>query len=430
MNAHNAFLYEVGRPAPPRARGPLSGVRFGAKDNLAVEAMPMTCASRHLARYVPPYTATVVERLLDAGAVLVGKTNLDEFACGSSGETSAFGPTLNPRDSTRVPGGSSSGAAAAIAEGSCEVSIGSDTGGSVRCPAAFCGVVGFKPTYGRVSRYGLADMAMGLEGPAPLARDVRLCALALDAMTGADDRDVATRGARPTRAGEAVDRASPDGLRVGVPRQFFEGVEPGTAAAVRAALGRLQDAGARVEEVDIPSVALALPAYYVLCYAEFSSAMQKFDGFLYGEPGEGRAPATATAAARGAFGREVKRRILLGTLVTQAENAGRWYAGARAVRARLAREMESALAGRDVLIGPTMPFPAFRLGERVTDPLAMYAADVLTVVANLARVPAGSVPAREASGGLPVGVQIVGRAGEDEEVLAAMRAVESAEASA
>ncbi|MHB8584326.1 MAG: amidase family protein [Thermoplasmatota archaeon] len=435
-NGYNEFLHVATESRPdspmqtPSADSVLFGVPFSVKDNLAVAGMPMTCGSRHLEAYHPPYTATVVVRMRRAGAHVIGKTNMDEFGCGSSGETSAFGATRNPADVARVPGGSSSGAAASVAGGAAWVALGSDTGGSIRCPASFCGVVGFKPSYGRVSRYGLADMAMSLESPAPIAADVALCAATLDVISGEDPHDMATIGARPTAAADAVRRVQSGGdraaLRVGVVRSFWEGVEPATRKAVEDAVGRLADAGAKVTEVEIPSVSLALPAYYSLCYAEFSSAMQRYDGFLYGHGGSGGNAAAAAARSRAVFGREVKRRILLGTLVTGAAEAPRWYASARRIRQRLAQEVALALEGRDVLVGPTMPFRAFRLGERLADPLAMYAADILTVVANLARVPAGSVPAK-GQGSLPIGIQVIGRDGEDEKVLAAMAEVEMCE---
>lgn len=420
----NAFLHvdpEGARRRAASARGPLAGLVASVKDNLALAGMPMTCGSRHLARYVAPYTATAVERLVGAGAVVLGKTNMDEFAAGSSGENSAFGPTLNPADPERVTGGSSSGAAASVASGVCDVALGSDTGGSVRCPASFCGIAAMKPSYGLVSRYGLADLAMSLEGPAPLARDVATLGMALDAVAGADPHDAATSPQRSAGAfTEAASRPS-EGLVVGVPREYFEGVAPDVAAPVRDALGRL---GARLVEVSLPSIRHALAAYYVTNYAEFASAMQRLDGIRYGEPGplEG-AYNDSAAASRATFGPEVKRRILLGTFVTSREERGRWYDAAVRARAEVARDFARAFAQCDVLMGPTMPTRAFRLGERVADPAAMYAADVLTVPANLAGVPAGSVPLRV--DGLPVGLQVVGPQGADATVLSAMALVEA-----
>lgn len=405
------------------ATAPLRGVVLSVKDNLALAGAPMTCGSRHLERYVAPYTATAVARLQAAGAVVIGKTNMDEFAAGSSGENSAFGATRNPRDPQRVPGGSSSGAGASVAARVSDLALGSDTGGSVRCPAAFCGVAAFKPSRGVVSRHGLADLAMSLESPAPLAEDVDGLAYAMDALAGADPRDVTTRDAPATHAA-ALAGAHPEGLRIGVPREFFDGVADDVARPARDALARLSQKGARIVEVSLPSVRHALSAYYVLNYAEFASAMARLDGFRYGAPGPLDATASeAQAAARSLFGAEVKRRILFGTFVTSRERRGEWYDAAVRARAEVRRDFDRALSACDVMMGPTMPMRAFRLGERIADPLAMYAADVLTVSANLAHTPAGSVPLPV--DGLPVGLQVIGRAGDDARVLQAMRCVEA-----
>jgi aspartyl-tRNA(Asn)/glutamyl-tRNA(Gln) amidotransferase subunit A len=418
-----AFLHvdaDGARERARRAEGPLAGMVASIKDNLAWAGHPMTCGSRHLERYHAPYTATVVERLEAAGAVVLGKTNMDEFAAGSSGENSAFGATLNPRDVARVPGGSSSGAGASVASGVAELAIASDTGGSARCPAAFCGVAALKPSQGLVSRHGMADLAMSLESPAPMARDVAGVEALLRAIAGPDPRDSTTG---PARAPPDAPAPSPNELTIGVPREFFEGVESDVEAPVRETLRRLEHRGAQLLPASIPSVKHALAAYYVTCYAEFASAMARLDGFRYGTPGAGRTVPEAQAAARASFGPEVKRRILLGTFVTSREERGAWYDAAVKARAQVAREFQRALEGCDVLMGPTMPMRAFRLGERASDPRAMYAADVLTVSANLARVPAGSVPLRVE--GLPVGMQVVGRHGDDARVLAAMKAVDS-----
>ncbi|HWH07697.1 MAG TPA: amidase family protein, partial [Candidatus Thermoplasmatota archaeon] len=331
-----------------------------------------------------------------------------------------FGPTLNPRDLGRVPGGSSSGAGASVAAGVCDVALGSDTGGSVRCPGSFCGVAAFKPSYGLVPRHGLADLAMSLEGPAPLARDVATLGLAMDALAGADPRDPVTQGARGGGFAEAA-RSPPDRLVVGVPIEWREGVAEDVARPVEAALARL---GAEVVDVSLPSLRHALAAYYVTNYAEFASAMQRLDGVRYGEPGPEEASyEEAAAAARASFGPEVKRRILLGTFATSREERGRWHDAAVRARAEVARDLERAFARCDVLMGPTMPVRAWRLGERLADPRAMYAADALTVPANLAGVPAGTVPLRV--DGLPVGLQVVGPQGGDRRVLSAMALVEA-----
>lgn len=424
----NAFLHVDAEGARERARrvdpdAPLAGLVASVKDNLAWRGRPMTCGSKHLARYVAPYSATVVERLERAGAVVLGKTNLDEFGAGSSGENSAFGATRNPRDATRVPGGSSSGAGASVAAGVADVALGSDTGGSIRCPASFCGAAALKPTHGVLSRFGLADLAMSLEGPAPMARDVATLARVLDALVGADPHD-ATSHAVAGGFAAGLARASPE-LRLGVPRAFFDGLAPDVEKPVRDALRRLEAKGATLVDVELPSVKHALAAYYVLNYAELASSMMRFAGLRFGEPGpETRAFAASAAASRASFGPEVKRRILLGTFATSRDERAAWYDAARKARAVLAREVDAALASVDVLVGPTMPTRAFRLGERVEDPRAMYAADVLTVVANLADAPAGSVPLRVE--GLPVGFQVMGRRGDDAGVLRVMRAVEEA----
>lgn len=393
-----AFLHVDADGARERARrvdpdAPLAGLVASVKDNLAWAGHPMTCGSRHLERYVAPYTADVVARLEAAGAVVLGKTNMDEFAAGSSGENSAFGPTLNPRDITRVPGGSSSGAGASLAGGVVDVALASDTGGSARAPGAFCGVAAFKPSYGALSRHGLADLAMSLETPAPMARDVPTLLRLHRALTGV-----------------AHVEATPDALRIGVPREMFEGVAEDVERPVRDALRRLERKGARLVDVSIPSLRHALAAYYVTNYAEFASAMARYDGTRYG--------------AERAFGPEVERRILLGTFVTSREGRGAWYDAAVKARAQVAREFSAALAACDVFMAPTMPMRAFPLGERAQDPRSMYAADVLTVSANLADVPAGSVPLRVE--GLPVGLQVLGRRGDDARVLGAMQAVDAA----
>lgn len=422
---HHAFLHLDHAGAAARAasvQGPWAGKTLSVKDNIAVRGLPLTCGSQVLKDHVATYTATVVERLEAKGLTVLGKTNLDEFGCGSSGERSAFGPTLNPRDPARVPGGSSSGAAASVAAGLADFALGSDTGGSVRCPASFCGVTGFKPSYGLVSRHGLVDMAMGLEGPAPLARDTRGCALLLDAIAGPDPRDPVTLGAPPRPASYAfeLEKLQARGLRVGAPRQFLQGLAPEVERAVRGALARFEAEGARVQEVDLPELALGLPAYYLIVYSEFASAMQKFDGYRYGaRAAEDRALAATTAANRAGLGDEVKRRILLGTHVTMKEVRGKWYTAALRARDAVGRGFARAFREHDLLLGPTMPFPAFKLGERVADPLAMYAADVLTVSANLAGVPAGSVPIP--GPGLPIGLQVLGPRGEDLRVLQGMR---------
>ncbi|MCA1813453.1 MAG: aspartyl/glutamyl-tRNA amidotransferase subunit A [Halobacteriales archaeon] len=424
QDPHHAFLHVNERAAEEagRAQGMWLGKTLSVKDNLAVQGLPLTCASKALEGHVAAYTATVVERCAARGLVVVGKTNMDEFGCGSSGERSAFGATRNPRDPSRVPGGSSSGAGASIAAGLADFALGSDTGGSVRCPASFCGVTALKPSHGLVSRWGLVDMAMSLEGPAPLARDTRGCALLLDAIAGPDARDpVSLQGPAIPPDGYARNLEGLDakGLRVGVPEEFLQGCSADVERAVRAAIERFGAAGARVAELAMPELRLALPSYYLVCYAEFASAMQRYDGFRYGPRVEAGSLEQATTADRGFFGPEVKRRILLGTHITMKEVRGKWYTAALRAREQLGEAYARAFAEHDVLLGPTMPVQAFPLGERIADPLAMYAADVLTVGASLAGLPAGSVPIK--GPGLPIGLQVQGPRGEDLRVLRAMR---------
>ncbi len=401
---------------------PLYGCTVSVKDNLAVQGLPLTCASRALEGYVAPRTATAVERLEAAGAVVVGKGNLDEFGCGSSGENSAHGPTGNPAAPDRVPGGSSSGAGATLAAEQVDLALGTDTGGSTRCPAAFCGVTALKPSYGRVSRAGLVDLAMSLEGPAPMTRrgDVEGLARALSAMEGPDPRDPVTLPGEPLD--DPMDRwgtTDPDDLTLGLVPEMVEAAEDPVAEAVRDAAGALEDAGATLVEAPVEGLDLALPAYYVLMTGEFASAMQRFDGLRYGVRGTGEDATSTVTDARARLGPEVKRRILLGTFGTTREHRSEWMDTAHAARRQVAGSFRRALQDVDALLAPTMPTPAFPRGERVEDPLAMYAADLLTVGANLASVPAGSVPI--AGSDPPVGLQVLGSPGEDATVLEVMR---------
>lgn len=404
---------------------PLAGLAVSVKDNIAVRGLRMTCASRMLESYVAPYDATVTERLRAAGAVILGKANMDEFACGSSGESSAFGPTLNPRDSGRVPGGSSSGSAASVAGGLADLSVGTDTGGSVRCPAAFCGAVGIKPTYGLVSRYGMADMAMSLEGPGVIAPDVYGAALLLSTLAGPDPRDRATVEGGGDLAASATGEA--EGLRVGLVSEFVDGVEPPVERAVSEAALRLERAGAELVEVSLPSVRVAVPVYYVVMFSEFTSAMARYDGFRYGFRGGADLDGLVASVSRTrteALGREVKRRILLGTYVTMQEHRDRWYARALGARESLRREFLDRLGSADVLLGAAMPTLPWRLGELADDPVAMYLMDIMTVSANLAGVCAGVVPVGEHEG-LPLAVQLHAAPLGEAALVRAMSAVEA-----
>ncbi len=391
-----------------RPAGPLAGVPVAVKDNLCTLDHPTTCASRLLEGFRAPYEATVIRRLRDAGGVVVGKTNLDEFAMGSSTEHSAFGPTFNPHDRQRVPGGSSGGSAAAVAAGLVPVALGSDTGGSVRQPAAFCGVVGLKPSYGRVSRYGLVAFASSLDQVGTFGRDVSDAALLLQVISGADPLD-STSADRPVPDLVAAAQRDLDGLVVGVPREYFPPeLDPGIRARCDAAMAAMQAAGAVLREVSLPHTRFALASYYVIATAEASSNLARYDGVRYGVRAPD-APSTLDVlqATRSAFGREVQRRIMLGTYVLSAGYYDRYYARAQVVRRRIAEDLARLFGeGVDVLFTPTTPTPAFRLGERTGDPVQMYLADVFTATANLAMVPAASVPIGEVEG-LPVGGQLL-----------------------
>ncbi len=438
----HAFLHVDQEGALARAReldrkraageepGPLFGVPLALKANLCLAGQPVSCGSRILEGWRAPYTGTAVERLLDAGAVVVGLTNMDEFAMGSSTENSAYGPTQNPWDVTRTPGGSSGGSAAAVAAGLVPLALGSDTGGSVRQPAALCGVSGFKPTYGRVSRYGLVAFGSSLDQISPLARSVRDLELVSAVISGADACDATCAEEPPLARSPAL----PDltRLRVGVaPELFPDALEDSSRQCAEAALEFFREAGAEIREVSLPYVPHALPTYYVVATAEASSNLARFDGVRYGArtAGDGSLAGMISATREAGFGEEVKRRILLGTFVLSAGYAEEWYGRALRARRRLAREFEQAFEEVDVLVGPTTPGPAFRLGERTADPLAMYAADLLTVPANLAGLPAASVPCGFVSENgvrLPVGLQIMGAPMQDELVLGVARAYQEA----
>ena len=386
--------------------GPLAGVPIALKDNICTRGVPTTAGSRILEGWIPPYDATVARALRAAGAVVVGKTNLDEFAMGSSTENSAFGPTRNPWELDRVPGGSSGGSAAAVAAGFATLALGSDTGGSIRQPAALCGVVGVKPTYGLVSRYGLIAFASSLDQIGPLATTVADAATLLEVIAVHDPSDSTSLDVPPIRWSTGLEKGV-EGLRVGVIADFLADAAPACQGAVRRAAEALSGAGAKVEEVAVPSLMLGLPAYYLIAPAEASSNLARYDGVRYGLRVEAHDAAEMNSRTRAAgFGAEVKRRIMLGTYVLSAGYYDAYYAQAQRVRTLVARGFAEAYEGFDVLLGPTTPSVAFPIGEKANDPIAMYLSDLFTIPSNLAGHPAVSVPFA-LDDGLPIGVQVL-----------------------
>lgn len=414
--------------------GPLAGVPVALKDNLCTRGIPTTCSSRILEGWRPPYDATVVERLRSAGAIIIGKTNLDEFAMGSSTENSAFGVTRNPRDVARVPGGSSGGSAAAVAAGLAPLALGSDTGGSIRQPAALCGVVGMKPTYGAVSRYGLVAFASSLDQIGPLASNVSDAALLFDVIRGHDPRD-STSIAGPIEPVTATLGQGVSGVRVGIVEELTdaEGIADDVRSAVERAGAALAAAGADVDRVSVPSTTYGLSAYYIIAPAEASSNLARYDGVRYGLRVDGDDVATMNANTRDAgFGAEVKRRIMLGTYALSAGYYDAYYGQAQRVRTLIIRDFASAYERFDVLLSPTAPTVAFEIGAKVSDPLAMYMSDVCTIPSNLAGHPAMSVPfgtarAAESPGSeLPVGVQLLAPSLRESLMFRVARVVEAA----
>jgi aspartyl-tRNA(Asn)/glutamyl-tRNA(Gln) amidotransferase subunit A len=389
--------------------GALAGVPLGVKDVIVTEELRTTCGSRALEKYVPPYDATAVYRLEAEGAILIGKLNCDEFAMGSSNENSAFGPVRNPRALDRVPGGSSGGSAAAVAQGTAVVTLGSDTGGSIRQPASFCGVVGVTPTYGRVSRYGLVAFASSLDHVGPFARNVKDASIVLRAMAGRDEMD-STSSYAPVDDYEAAMEIPVQGLKIGLPREYFEGLGAETGDVIQAAVKHLQSLGCTVQEISLPNTKYALSCYYIIATAEASSNLARYDGVRYSTRTESSTLAEMYRDSRGdSFGSEVKRRIMLGTYVLSAGYYDAYYKKAQQVRTLIARDFSRAFEQVDAIVAPVSPFPAFKIGEKVEDPLAMYLSDVYTLTGDLAGVPCMSVPCGQSPEGLPIGLQIFTR---------------------
>jgi len=394
--------------------GPLAGKTVAVKDNISTAGVQTTAGSAMLEGYVPPYDATVVERLKAAGATIPGKTNMDEFGMGTTTETSAYGPVENPVAEGHVPGGSSGGSAAVVASGDADYALGSDTGGSIRCPAAFCGVVGIKPTYGLVSRYGLIAYANSLEQIGPIAPTVEDAAELLEVLAGPDERDGTTRDAREHGTDyEFADAADGDveGLSIGVPTELLDGADEAVVETFWDAIDDLEAQGASYHEVALPSVEHAVEAYYVIAMSEASSNLARFDGVRYGQSGgEGNWNDSFAQSREDGFGEEVKRRVLLGTYALSAGYHDKYYKKAQDARAWVKQDFDDALSEADVLASPTMPVPPMKRGESLDDPLTMYLADANTTPVNLANLPALSVPAGETDDGLPVGLQLVGPA--------------------
>jgi aspartyl-tRNA(Asn)/glutamyl-tRNA(Gln) amidotransferase subunit A len=411
-----------------RKTQPLTAMPIAVKDNICTEGVKTTCGSRMLENFVPPYDATVVSRLRSQGYALIGKTNMDEFAMGSSTENSAFGPTRNPWNLACIPGGSSGGSAAAVAADLCAAALGSDTGGSIRQPAACCGVVGLKPTYGRVSRYGLVAFASSLDQIGPITKDVRDAAVLLKIIAGHDPLD-STSADVPVPDYMKALKENMRGMKVGVPKEFFtEGMDPEVEQAVRAAVGQMQALKAEVREISLPMTEYAIAVYYLIATAEASSNLARYDGVRYGYRAakeKGLLEMYLKTRQEG-FGPEVKRRIMLGTYALSAGYYDAYYGKAQSVRTLIKRDFDEAFKEVDVIVTPTMPTPAFKLGEKIQDPLQMYLSDIFTISVNLAGVPAIVVPCGMSGAKLPIGLQIIGRPFEEDKILRAAYAYEQA----
>jgi aspartyl-tRNA(Asn)/glutamyl-tRNA(Gln) amidotransferase subunit A len=389
--------------------GPLAGIPLAIKDVIVTKGVTTTCGSKLLEHYIPPYDATAVARIEAAGGVILGKTNCDEFAMGSSTENSAYGAVRNPVALDRVPGGSSGGSAAVVAQGTAVASLGSDTGGSIRQPASFCGVVGVTPTYGRVSRYGLVAFASSLDHIGPIARTVRDAALLLQTIAGRDECD-ATSASAPVPDYVAQLDGKVRGLKIGLPREYFENLAGETGSLIASAIERLKQLGCEFRDISLPSTKYAIAAYYIIATAEASSNLARYDGVRYTTRAQGGTLSDMYRATRGeGFGAECKRRIMLGTYVLSHGYYDAYYLKAQKVRALIARDFERAFEEVDAIVAPVSPFPAFKLGEKTDDPMEMYLSDIYTVTGDLAGIPCLSVPCGSTAEGLPVGMQILTR---------------------
>jgi aspartyl-tRNA(Asn)/glutamyl-tRNA(Gln) amidotransferase subunit A len=418
---HIDDLVSKGAPLPP-----LAGVPLGIKDVMVTKGVRTTAGSKILENFIPPYDCTAVAKLEAAGAIVLGKLNCDEFAMGSSNENSAYGPVRNPRDKSRVPGGSSGGSAATVAAGMAVATLGSDTGGSIRQPASFCGVVGLMPTYGRVSRYGLIAFASSLDHIGPLTKTVKDAAILLGVIAGHDPMD-STSANMPVPNYEA-DLATPvRGLKIGIPKEYFgDGLEAEVRAAVEAGIAKLRSAGCEIVPISMPHTAYAIPTYYVIATAEASANLARFDGVRYGHRTKGAHTLSEMyrKSRDEGFGTEVKRRIMLGTYALSSGYYDAYYLKAQRVRTLLTRDFEEAFQKVDAIVTPTAPTPAFKIGEKADDPLSMYLADIYTVTADLAGVPGISVPCGETQSGLPIGLQVLGKHFDESTVLRVAAAIE------
>jgi aspartyl-tRNA(Asn)/glutamyl-tRNA(Gln) amidotransferase subunit A len=403
----------------------LLGIPIAVKDNFLTRGIRTTCASKILANFIPPYDSTTVKKLRASGAIITGKTNLDEFAMGSSAENSAFFLTHNPWDTDRVPGGSSGGSAAALAADQCIVALGTDTGGSIRQPAAFCGIVGLKPTYGRVSRYGIIAFASSMDQVGPMTKDVKDCALMLEAIASYDPAD-STSASRPVPLYSARLVGDVKNLRLGIPKEYFvSGIQPEVEQAVRNAVRQLEKDGAVIKEISLPHTDYAVGVYYIVATAEASSNLARYDGMRYGHRARANDLTETYLLSRAeGFGPEVKRRIMLGTYVLSAGYYDAYYLKAQRVRALIKKDFDEAFKSCDAIITPTTPTTAFKIGEKTQDPLQMYLSDIYTISVNLAGLPALSLPCGFDSEGLPIGMQIIGKHFDEATVLAIAYAYE------